>query len=73
MKSTDGTVHLKLDLDYEDMELIISGLTEVSNDGTFPVNQRTRARDLQGTFHMITRLWDRWQLSAIDSTKKTGE
>lgn len=64
MQSTDGTVHLELDLDHEDMELIISGLAEVSNDGTFPVDQRTMARDLQATFHTITRLWNWWQLTA---------
>ncbi|MFK5160597.1 hypothetical protein ACI3QN_09110 [Propionibacterium freudenreichii] len=64
MHSIDGTTHFELD--HEDMDIIISGLAEVSNDGTFPVDQRTRARDLQATFHTITRLWNWWQFTAAD-------
>lgn len=62
MQSIDGTTHFELD--HEDMGLIISGLAEVSNDGTFPVDKRTRARDLQGTLQTITRLWNWWQFTA---------
>ncbi|ANH49908.1 hypothetical protein BI041_gp44 [Propionibacterium phage PFR2] len=62
MQSIDGTTHFELD--HEDMDLIISGLAEASNDGTFPVDKRTRARDLQSTLQTITRLWNWWQFTA---------
>ncbi|CEG88993.1 Protein of unknown function [Propionibacterium freudenreichii] len=53
-------------LDPKDMDLIISGLAEVSKDDAFPVDQTIRARDLQGTFHTITRLWSEWRITASD-------
>ena len=61
MQSTDGTAHFELD--YEDMELIISGLAEVSKEKAFPVDT-TRARDLRGTLQTITRLWSEWRITA---------
>ena len=64
MQSEDFMAHFALD--PKDMDLIISGLAEVSKDEAFPVDQTTRARDLLATFNTVTRLWIEWRITGFD-------
>lgn len=61
MQSTDSTAHFTLN--PKDMDLIISGLGELADSGEYAVDDRRTARDLQGTFHSLTRLWSEWRLT----------
>ena len=65
MKATNKAA--MFELSEQDMDMICMSLNLLPNDAGSPP-----PRDLAEKLRTISDLWDRWQLSAINSDKKTG-